>query len=219
MVTVWLIRHAESESNAGYLTQHPAATQITAKGRQQSQQIARFIPSSPSLIVTSPYIRTQQTAEPTIQRFPTVPQTEWQIQEFTFLAPVHYKNTTVDQRRPMADVYWQRCDPFYVDGDGAESFAELVQRVRQFRSQVEQLEDGFVVAFSHGRFIRTVLWVLLANPTEMSTKTMQQFQHFSDSFQVANGAILKMQFCDSEVWLSSLITAQIQNLFTSEPPT
>ena len=224
MATVWLIRHAESESNAGLPTQHPAATKITARGQQQSQQIAASIPYPPSLIVTSPYIRTKQTAEPTIQRFPTVPQTEWPIQEFTFLGAARYFNTTVYQRRPMSNAYWQRCDPVYVDGEGAESFVDLVQRIQQFRSHLEQLEDQFVVAFSHGRFMRALLWLLLTHPTEISAtqingKIMRQFQRFSDSFRVPNGAILKMQFHDSEIWFSRLITSHMQHVFTSEPPT
>lgn len=223
MVTVWFIRHAESESNAGLPTQDPASTPITPKGQQQSEQIALFLPRPPSLIVTSPYIRTKQTAEPTMQRFPEASQTEWPVQEFTFLAPAQYRNTTVYQRRPMVNVYWQRCDPFHVDGEGAESFAGLVQRVQQVRSKITQLDhaqlnhvqpddtdDPFVVAFSHGRFIRAMLWVLLANPSDVNARTMRQFQHFSDALQVPNGAILKVQFRNSAFWVSYLILSDLK---------
>lgn len=213
MVTIWLIRHAESESNAGLPTQHPAATPITARGRQQSQQIALSLPRPPSLIITSPYLRTSQTAKPTLERFPEAVQSEWQIQEFTFLAPDKYYKTTVYQRRPMVEVYWQRCDPFYLDGAGAETFAGLVQRVQQMRSKITQLddtEDKFVVAFSHGRFIRAVLWLLLTHPTDVNAKTMHQFQSFSDSFDVPNGAILPVQFHNSEFWCSGLMTSHMK---------
>lgn len=220
MVTVWFIRHAESESNAGLPTQDPSSTPITQRGQQQSQQIALFLPRPPSLIVTSPYIRTKQTAKPTMQRFPEASQAEWQVQEFTFLAPAQYRNTTVYQRRPMVNAYWQRCDPFYVDGEGAESFAGLMQRVQQVRSQIAQLDtaqldktqpdEPFVVAFSHGRFIRAMLWVLLTHSTDINVRTMRQFQHFSDALQVPNGAILKVQFCNSEFWVSYLILADLK---------
>lgn len=218
MVTVWLIRHAESESNAGLPTQDPASTQITAKGHQQARQIALFLPHAPSRVITSPYFRTKQTAEPTLQRFPDAPQAEWQVQEFTFLAPAQYHNTTVYQRRPIVNAYWQRCDPFYIDGEGAESFAGLVQRVQQVRSQIARLEDEleheredkFVVAFSHGRFIRAMLWLLLTNPIDINARTMRQFQHFSDAIQVPNGAILKVQCYHSEFWVSYLILPDLK---------
>lgn len=222
MITVWFIRHAESESNAGLPTQDPASTKITAKGQQQASQIALSLPQAPALVVTSPYLRTKQTAEPTLERFPEALQSEWPVQEFTFLAPAQYHNTTVYQRRPLVNVYWQRCDPFYIDGEGAESFAGLVQRVQQVRSQIAQLEDELaaksqdksedklVVIFSHGRFIRAMLWLLLTNPIDINARTMRQFQHFSDALQVPNGAILKVQFRDSEFWISYLILSHLK---------
>jgi 2,3-bisphosphoglycerate-dependent phosphoglycerate mutase len=218
MVTVWFIRHAESESNAGLPTRDPASTRLTAKGEQQAQQIAEFLPQAPALIVTSPYIRTKQTAQPTLQRFAAVPQAEWLIQEFTFLAPRKYQNTTSIQRYPMVEAYWQRCDPFYVEEEGAESFVDLVGRVEQVRSQILQFShqtqdkdnNPFIVAFSHGRFIRAIVWVLLMRPQTIDRKSMQQFQAFSESVLVPNGTILKVQAQGDEVWLSSLQTAHMQ---------
>jgi 2,3-bisphosphoglycerate-dependent phosphoglycerate mutase len=226
MVTVWFIRHAESESNAGLPTRDPASTRLTAKGEQQAQQIAEFLPRAPALIVTSPYIRTKQTAQPTVQRFAAVPQAEWSIQEFTFLAPRKYHNTTSIQRYPMVEAYWRRCDPFYVEDEGAESFADLVGRVEQVRSQILQFSnqannnqannknsdptDPFVVAFSHGRFIRAMVWVLLMRPRTIDSNAMRQFQAFSESVLVPNGTILKVQAQGDEVWLSSLQTAHMR---------
>jgi broad specificity phosphatase PhoE len=216
MATVWFIRHAESESNAGLPTRDPASTRITAKGEQQAQQIADFLPHAPCLIVTSPYIRTKQTAQPTIQRFATVPQAEWPIQEFTFLAPRKYRNTTSFQRYPMVEAYWQRCDPYSVEDEGAESFADLVVRVEQVRSQILQFSNEdenngkFIVAFSHGRFIRAVVWVLLMRPQTIDVRAMRQFHAFSESVSVPNGTILKVQSQGSEIWLSGLETAHMQ---------
>lgn len=205
MVTVWFIRHAQSEANAGLPTTHPVTTRLTDKGIQQAKHIALAIPEPPTLIVTSPYLRTQQTAAPTIERFPTVPRAEWQVQEFTFLTHAHYYNTTVHQRRPIVAEYWERCDPLHIDGEGAESFAALIERVEQLRSKIEQIEEGFILVFSHGRFIRAVLWSLLACPTEVNSKTMRQFGAFADSFKVPNGAILKTQFRGADVWFSSFM--------------
>jgi hypothetical protein len=30
----------------------------------------------------------------------------------------------------MVEEYWQRCDPLWIDGEGAESFSKVLERVR-----------------------------------------------------------------------------------------
>lgn len=87
MRTVWLIRHAQSESNFGLPSFIPAAPPLTPLGIEQARYVAGAFSERPNLIVTSPYVRTQQTAQPTLERFPDVPQEEWPVQEFTYLAP------------------------------------------------------------------------------------------------------------------------------------
>jgi broad specificity phosphatase PhoE len=210
MATVWFIRHAESEANAGLPTRDPATTQLTPTGHQQAQRIATLLPQAPSLIVTSPYSRTRQTAQPTLDRFPTVPHVEWNIQEFTFLSPERYKNTTTHERFPMAENYWRQRDPFHIDGVGAESFAMFVERVQQIRSQLLQFNDEFVVLFSHERFIRGVLWLSLAGMNPIAPSAMNQFQAFIQSFKLPNAAILKCNLNPSEVWFSELIVSHLE---------
>src|SRR5215470_7931926 len=97
----WLIRHAESEGNAGLATSRPDTIPITGKGIEQASYLADSFSRAPALIVTSPYIRTQQSAKPTIQRFPTARQEQWEVQEFTYLSPARYMDTTADDRMPF----------------------------------------------------------------------------------------------------------------------
>jgi broad specificity phosphatase PhoE len=47
--------------------------ELTELGWSQAREVAANWTETPSLIVTSPYLRTQQTAAPTIERFPNVP--------------------------------------------------------------------------------------------------------------------------------------------------
>src|SRR5262245_709170 len=68
----WLIRHGESESNAGTPSAEPGASPLTARGREQAAGLAATLPEPPTLIVASPYRRAAQTAEPTAARFPDV---------------------------------------------------------------------------------------------------------------------------------------------------
>jgi 2,3-bisphosphoglycerate-dependent phosphoglycerate mutase len=213
MVNVWFIRHGESEANAGLPTTNPATTPLTERGHQQAQQVAFAFSQAPNLIVTSPYRRTQQTAQPTRERFPTVDHMEWQVQEFTYLAPKRYQNTTVDQRRPLSDAYWQQGNPLYVDGEGAESFADLMQRVQTVQQKLRQLEaepePKFVTVFSHGRFMRAVLWAILTRSVDVNPKRMRQFYGFIGSFSVPNGSILKLQLHSSEIWFSGIHTSHL----------
>lgn len=212
MATVWLIRHGESEANSGLPTDDQVNIKLTEKGHQQARQIAVYIEQQPSLIVTSPFLRTKQTAQPSIERFTSTPHTEWQVQEFNYLATARRKNTTLAQRIPMADEYWQRCDPFYVDGDGAESFAEMVSRVNNLKKQIQNLDEGFVVVFTHGMFMRAFLWSLLFNDIEASVEGMQQVRVLLDLFKIPNGAILKLFNRNQEIWMSGVQTSHLVDL-------
>ncbi len=56
-------------------------------GWRQSREVAVGWTETPDLILTSPYLRTRQTATATIERFPNVPVGVWPIEEFTYLQP------------------------------------------------------------------------------------------------------------------------------------
>jgi broad specificity phosphatase PhoE len=213
MVNVWLIRHGESEANAGLPTESPVKTPLTVLGHQQAEQVALAFPQAPNLIVTSPYWRTQQTAAPTRARFPNLPHQQWPVQEFTYLAPDRYAGSTIEHRRPHSDRYWQQNDPLFVDGIGAESFADLIERAQAAKAQIQELEAEFTAIFSHGRFICALLWVVLsqlAADTEIGAKQMQQFQNFINAVSVPNGSIAKLRVEAKTLWLAGIEVAHLQ---------
>ncbi|BAZ40402.1 phosphoglycerate mutase GpmB [Calothrix sp. NIES-4101] len=212
MALVWLIRHGESEANAGFPTDEQTNIQITEKGHQQAKQVASFFSQQPSLIVTSPFVRTKQTAQATIDRFSSVAQAEWQVQEFNYLATARRKNTTLAERKPMAEEYWQRNDPFYVDGEGAESFAEMMSRVHSLQRQIKDLQEEFVAIFTHGMFMRAFLWSLIFNSVEATPETMYQVRVSLDFFNIPNGAILKLKTQERNIWLGGVLTTHLFDL-------
>jgi broad specificity phosphatase PhoE len=204
MPTAWFIRHAESEANAGLPTTSPAGVKLTSRGRKQAESIARAFTTQPDMIITSPYIRTKQTAIPTVERFPRTRQSEWQVQEFTYLSPSQYQNTTIDQRRPLANAYWQRLDPFYVDGEGAESFSQFMYRVQETLTKLTRLEDEFITIFSHEQFIRAILWTLYMGEewiAEYSERRegMECFHQFLKAFSMRNGSIVQLTWEPGEI--------------------
>ncbi len=210
MQTIWLIRHAQSESNAGLPTSDPSQIQLTAQGEAQARCLAAAFQEPPSLIVTSSYRRTQQTAQPTRERFPDVPHEQWPVEEFTYLAPATCSETTRAQRRPLIQAYWGRADPFYVDGPGAESFVQLVARIQQTLTRIKGSRDAFIVIFTHGLFIRTLLWLMLASPDAIGSDQMKQCRAFCESFAFPNTGILKMRLTGpDEFTFSTIITAHL----------
>ena len=192
MREIWLIRHGESESNAGLPTSVTQLITLTPKGFAQAERAAGAIDRAPSLIVTSPYLRSKQSAQPAIDRFPQARVEEWPVHEFSLLSLANRRNTTPEQRRPLVDAFWERCDPLYVDGDGAESFAGLVERASSTLERLRRLDDEFAVVFGHGLFTRALLWVFLAGAPAIDARTMRRFRGFASGFAVPNASILKV---------------------------
>lgn len=160
MSEVWFIRHGESESNAGLPTSKASASELTDRGWLQAQLFAQYIPHEPDLIVVSAYTRTQQSALPTQQRFPDTPLETWPVHEYTYLSSDHYVNSTVADRQSAAYRYWLLSDPSIIQGDQAESFNQMLARVEKTRQLIKKDQHKFILIFTHGWFIRALLWKL-----------------------------------------------------------
>jgi broad specificity phosphatase PhoE len=51
MKTVWFIRHAESEANAGLPTSDPKSIELTKKGFEQAKLVSELIDVEPDLVI------------------------------------------------------------------------------------------------------------------------------------------------------------------------
>ncbi len=205
MKEVWLIRHAESTANAGAATYSPETIPLTEKGLEQAKAVANQVSRRPDLIVVSPFLRSRLTAAPLLALYADVPVEEWNVQEFTYLAPEHCHNTTLNDRKPLVDEYWSRNDPNFCDGPGAESFADLMSRAQAAVTRIKKPEDKFVVMISHGQFIRALIWLMLHELDEMKVETMTGFHCFLEAVTVPNAAIFKIRLLeDNEVVFSSI---------------
>jgi broad specificity phosphatase PhoE len=154
---VVFIRHGQSTGNAGVPSHDLATIALTDLGWQQAREVAASWAEAPTLLVTSPYLRTQQTAAPTIERFPHVPVAVWPVEEFTYLQPARWNGSRAAERAPHLARYWGQADPTYCDGGGAESFGTLLRRAEAALRQLSALPaDSLVYVFSHGQFIQAV---------------------------------------------------------------
>ena len=195
MGRILLIRHGESEGNIDKRAETtPAQIPLTEKGREQARQVALKVDFKPDLIITSPYIRTQQTAEPMIQMYPDVPVEIWEVQEFTFLDAGKCKGTTIADRRPMVNAYFQRADPDYHHALGCDSFNDFVNRSVAFLKKIETCKDKNVVVFTHSQFIILTRYLHENGDTSGRRELMCHFVDILRHDKVDNCGIVELQF-------------------------
>ena len=175
---IFLVRHGQSLANAGGKTTDHILNPLTDLGRTQSREFAQRLDCEPTLFLVSPFLRAQQTAEPLLQRFPEVPVEEWPVHEFTFLNPARHRNTTEEDRQPHVLAYWQRRDPDFIDGPGAESFTQFFDRARQAAHRlVTTNPGGCIVMFTHGFFMQAFRLVARF-PDATDAELMANFRRF-----------------------------------------
>jgi broad specificity phosphatase PhoE len=196
-----LVRHGESVANAGGKTADHVSNPLTTVGRAQSKDFAQRLDCEPTLFVTSPFLRAQQTAEPLRERFPDVPVEEWPIYEFNFLEPSRHHNTSEADREPHAVKYWQRVDPEFTDGPGAESFSDFLDRAREAIRRLESRKPGdCVVLFTHGFFMQAFRLVLLF-PDASDAELMSNFRRFHNVNLIRNTESLEFELRGGKVRL------------------
>lgn len=171
----WLVRHAESTSNAGLPAVGQGEVPLTERGLKQARDLACRVDRRPDLLIVSPFLRTRATADPIRARWPHARFETWPIHELTYLSPARCVGTTAEMRRPWVDAYWQRCDPDYVDAIDAESFAAFMARLSNFHQRLDALDGEFVVAVGHGQFFRAYM-IGLAMGFVLTPEWMRHFR-------------------------------------------
>lgn len=207
---IGIFRHAESLSNAGGRTRSVSQIPLTEKGHEQAQILAQRHVAAPLRIIHSPFLRARQTASPLCDRFARAASRPWPIQEFTYLEPKSCINTSWIERKPRIDAYWQRLDPLYVDGEGAESFEQLLRRARDFLLRLTRLRlngeplkadigpatphNVELTIVSHGQFMQACL-CLLQRPGADAQSLMRDFRDRQEQTPFANceGLFLQRQ--------------------------
>jgi len=197
MATILLIRHGESQSNAGKTTSDPECIELSPRGFQQADDVAREILESnisPDLFIFSPYLRAIQTAVPTRKLFPSVHTEDWPVQEFNYLSSWSKGNSTREDREPWKNAYWSISDPRLTDSRESESFEQFIKRAREVMIRLKKTKHHTLVMFSHEQFICALLWLSNRYFTPISSKTMKEYKNFLMSNPIPNGAIVRVQF-------------------------
>ena len=190
MKTLYLIRHAQSEANAGGISKPERDIALSPLGREQAQALVARLPRSNHVYV-SELRRTHETAAPYRRAHGITPQVLPQLNEFSCLAFDRLRGMDGTARRPLADAYWQRADPLECTGAGADSFAAFNQRLSAFLAHYPQLEDGSLL-FGHGIWIGLLAWRLLGFSVETAAD-MAAFRRFQTGLPMPNTAVWQLQ--------------------------
>jgi 2,3-bisphosphoglycerate-dependent phosphoglycerate mutase len=172
---VWVYRHAQSLANAGGRTADPAGIPLTELGLAEAKKLAASVVEAPGRIISSPYRRALDTARPLRAKSPGALYEVWPIQEFTYLNPASCVGTSWIERKPRIDVFWAKGDPAYVDGEGAESFLNLLRRARLFLDDLAETHEELIIAVTHGQFMLATR--LMAEAPEMDPRTAMAVFH------------------------------------------
>lgn len=198
MKTITFVRHGQSIANAGGITMAHDAIPLSELGRLHAQALACLLPDRPSQILASEYLRAQHTAQPYCNRFGMLAQIHPLLHEFSIIDPTLLEGMNGEQRRPIAEAYWQESNPHKRMGDNAETFVEFERRVGDFLPQLHRLPHGAVL-FGHGMWIGMLIWKLLGFSATDSVG-MKSFRSFQLGLTMPNGAVYHLQENASGHW-------------------
>ncbi|KAK8858057.1 hypothetical protein M9Y10_013157 [Tritrichomonas musculus] len=185
-----LVRHAQSDSNAGgvALTDF-SQIPITAKGKEQAQNFASNFNEKPDLIICSPFLRTQQTSQPFRNKYSDVPfELDDNIREFSYINPDFARGTTFQQRRQRVNDYWGKLDPSFHDSESVECFSGFIERAKAFIKSLHQRKEHFIIAFTHSLFM-ILFELILKNPNDSDLELMKKYIHAKEERNFENCGI------------------------------
>ncbi|EXC24987.1 MULTISPECIES: histidine phosphatase family protein [Acinetobacter calcoaceticus/baumannii complex] len=177
-MSIFLIRHAESEANINGKTLSHALITLSEHGHKQAQALCSQLPKIDHVIV-SRYLRTHQTAAPLLEKYNFTYEIDEHVHEFSYLSERKCANTNMDDRKAWVTAYWEKMDYQHRDADDAESFEDLYVRVQAFHEKLKALTENYdqknLAVFSHGQFLQ-LLMMQIQQPQPLSKELMRQFR-------------------------------------------
>ena len=209
MKQFWLVRHGQSEGNIDKPQPYRGAPPLTPLGWQQVQTFADNFEATPDLIVSSDFIRAQQSAEPLQARFPHVPTETWPVQEFTPLAKRYYEGVKMSSRRDAFLQFFSDADPNVDNGEGAESFTMGLQRAADLLIRLQTIPQQTIVVYSHATFLRLVYWAWLYGDVSRAATGMTAFGMLLHSHKIPNTAFIHGVIELGKLHLSNIQTEHV----------
>ncbi|AKG08585.1 hypothetical protein AAX05_10090 [Moraxella bovoculi] len=172
MKKFYLIRHAQSESNARLAIRPNPVINLTDVGRMEAEELSEWLSINIQQpidgVFTSHYVRTAQTAAPFLAQLGSTAKVIEALHEFDYLDFDRIKDLSFEDLIATADNFWQQGDTTYQDGTAEDTYERFVERVRTVRQMFDELPDGNYVVFTHGMWIGMLMWQIIhGNGTRM----------------------------------------------------
>lgn len=195
MKKIFLIRHAESEANVGgTFHEHKHTIKITEEGKRQAQELKEIL-EKPDRVIVSKFIRTIETAEPLINKFPETEVHMWlDAHEFEWISCAEEVCAERDKMRESTFNYFTNSDPFVRKENTEESFKEFADRIYKLTLKIGKISEGVNYIFTHGFVIKMILLILnkkikIEGDDFDYKKFMQDFGQFNFEFKTKNTGV------------------------------
>jgi broad specificity phosphatase PhoE len=212
-ITVEWLRHAESEANVGLKTPSPETAALTAHGKAEAERFAASITHGPEVVVVSSFLRAKETAEPILSRFPGARLVSLPLHEFTYLSLDRCQSTSFEDRRAMVRDFWQRADPNYVDGTGAESFHQFRERMRSCLPIIARFRCRKVLVISHALVMQMLRAAAAAG--SFDAVYMVNFRNLMLSHTIANLEVISTCLDENFIHVGSSYGPESEELLSA----
>lgn len=165
MKTVYLVRHGQTVGNLENFSQTPD-TPLTEAGHEGAKAVAsRFTHLNIEKLVASPYKRAQETAGyiSEVKNLPIVTFDSWHENlRPEAIRGKTYNEDTKDTFEGYYNNFWSDVSEF----EGAESFADVLVRIKNCLQFLDSEESETIAVVSHGDFLRMFVAHLLAEQSD-----------------------------------------------------
>ena len=197
---IYLVRHGQSQANAGGMTLENPLVPLTELGELQARAIAPLLPPTRVAIWSSPFKRTLDTAAPYCARMGRIAATHDDLREHETVDTVQLRGSSCEERETVVADYWMKSDPDHRSGPGAETFREFHERVARARlGFLPGLPDGSVI-FGHGMWMALLLWQLWGFAA-VDCLSMTLFRRFQLGFPTPNTGVYCLSQLTPGRWL------------------
>jgi alpha-ribazole phosphatase len=213
---IYLVRHGQSQANAGGVTLENALVPLTPLGELQARAIAPLLPATAVTIWSSPFKRTLDTAAPYCARMGRGAAACDDLREFETIDTVQLRGTACEEREIVVAGYWMKSDPDHRSGPAAETFREFHERVARARREfLAALPDGSVI-FGHGMWMALLFWQMWGF-SRVDRIGMAQFRQFQLGFPTPNTGIYCLSRAAPDNWLVQADEASMRAIAELEP--
>lgn len=200
----YFVRHGESESNAGGISQPHRDILLTETGHQQAFQVADWLihhinnhsattgHDGINSIWASEYIRTQQTAAPLLQKYPHLSlEIMPDLHEFDFIPFEMIAGYGQVKRQALSRQYWETATRETRLNNTGESFQQFMLRVQNVLNRMQHMSHGTHIIFAHGTWMAMLLWIINQLNTNKDNDILN-FRLFNQGLAIKNCSVFSV---------------------------